>query len=85
MKMFFVRALRCCGAVVVAGLAVGCPDQSPAGPAEMSIDAGDAQTTVTWFFDGVMDRAENYDALDLALARADEVKSVLMRAGWREP
>jgi hypothetical protein len=31
-----------------------------------------------------MDRAENYDSLDLALARADEVKGVLIRAGWVE-
>jgi len=42
------------------------------------------QTTVTWFFDGVMDRAENYDSLELAMARADEVKGVLIRAGWNE-
>lgn len=40
--------------------------------------------TVTWFVDGLMDRVENYDSLDLALARADYVKSVLVQDGWLE-
>ena len=40
--------------------------------------------TVTWFVDGLMDRVENYDSLDLALARADYVKSVLLKDGWLE-
>ena len=41
--------------------------------------------TVMWFFDGVMDRAENYDSLDLAVARAEDIKGVLLRDGWLEP
>ena len=41
-----------------------------------------AQTTITWFFDGVMDRAENYDSLDLALARSDQIRGVLIEDGW---
>lgn len=45
----------------------------------------DAPVTITWFFDGVMDRAENYDSLDLAMARADYLRSVLVQDGWREP
>ena len=40
--------------------------------------------TVTWFVDGLMDRAENYDSLELALARSDYVKSVLVADGWTE-
>ena len=52
--------------------------------AHATIFPGDGQTTLTWFFDGVMDRAENYDALDLAMARADEIKGVLLRDGWVE-
>ena len=44
-----------------------------------------AQTTVTWFFDGVMDRAEKYDTLELAMARADHVRSILLKDGWKEP
>ena len=52
--------------------------------AHATIIPGAAQTTITWFFDGVMDRAENYDSLDLAMARADDIKGVLLRDGWTE-
>ena len=52
--------------------------------AHATIFPGESTTTVTWYFDGVMDRAENYDAMDLALARADHIKGVLLRDGWRE-
>ena len=51
--------------------------------AHATIFPGD-QVTVTWFFDGVMDRAENYDSMDIALARADQIRGVLLRDGWRE-
>ena len=37
---------------------------------------GERTVTVTWLFDGVMDRAENYDSMDLALARADEILGI---------
>ena len=40
--------------------------------------------TVTWFFDGVMDRAEQYDSIELAMARADEIRGILLRDGWKE-
>jgi hypothetical protein len=43
-----------------------------------------AQATITWFFDGVMDRAENYETLDLAMARADQIRGILERDGWKE-
>ena len=52
--------------------------------AHATIFPGDAQTTVTWFFDGVMDRAENYETLDLALARADQIRGILLKDGWKE-
>ena len=52
--------------------------------AHATIFPGDGQTTVTWFFDGVMDRAENYDTLDLALARADQIRGILTKDGWKE-
>jgi hypothetical protein len=29
-----------------------------------------------------MDRAENYDSVDLALARAEDIRGVLIRDGW---
>lgn len=40
--------------------------------------------TITWFFDGLMDRAENYDSMDLALARSDYLRSMLVAEGWTE-
>jgi hypothetical protein len=52
--------------------------------AHATIIPGPGQATITWFFDGVMDRAENYDSLDLAMARADDIKGVLLRDGWTE-
>ena len=50
--------------------------------AHATIFPGDGQTTLTWFFDGVMDRAENYDSMDLALARAEHIRGILLRDGW---
>ena len=52
--------------------------------AHATIFPGPSQTTITWFFDDVMDRAENYDSLDLAMARADDIKGVLLRDGWKQ-
>ena len=52
--------------------------------AHATIFPGDGQTTLTWFFDGVMDRAENYETLDLAMARADQIRGILLRDGWSE-
>jgi hypothetical protein len=52
--------------------------------AHATIFPGDTQTTVTWFFDGVMDRAENYENADLALVRADQIRGILIKDGWRE-
>jgi hypothetical protein len=50
--------------------------------AHATILPGTPHTTVTWFFDGTMDRAENYDSMELALARAEYVRGVLERDGW---
>jgi hypothetical protein len=52
--------------------------------AHATVFPGPGQVTVTWYVDGVMDRAENYEAMGIALARADEIKGVLLRDGWRE-
>jgi hypothetical protein len=52
--------------------------------AHATIFPGNTQTTVTWFFDGVMDRAENYDTVDLAMARADHIRGILLKDGWKE-
>ena len=50
--------------------------------AHATVFPGDQQTTVTWFFDGVMDRAENYDSTEVALARAEHIRGILLRDGW---
>jgi hypothetical protein len=52
--------------------------------AHATVFPGDDQTTVAWFVNGVMDRAEKYDTLDLALARAEDIRGVLLRDGWKE-
>jgi hypothetical protein len=52
--------------------------------AHATIFPGDAETTVTWFVDGVMDRAEKYDSMDLALARAEQIRGILLKDGWKE-
>ena len=52
--------------------------------AHATIFPGDVQHTVTWFFDGVMDRAEQYDSIELAMARAEEIRGMLIRDGWKE-
>jgi hypothetical protein len=52
--------------------------------AHATIFPGASTTTVTWYFNGVMDRAENYDAVELAVARAEEIKGILTREGWKE-
>lgn len=50
--------------------------------AHATILPGHPRTTVTWFFDGTMDRAENYDSIELALARAEHIRGILEREGW---
>lgn len=52
--------------------------------AHATVFPGDGHTTVTWYFDGRMDRAENYDTMDLALARAEHIRGILLRDGWKE-
>ena len=52
--------------------------------AHATIFPGDKDTTVTWFIDGVMDRAEKYDSIDLAMARADQIRGILLKDGWKE-
>ena len=42
------------------------------------------QSTVTWFLQGVMDRPEIYETLDHDLARADQIRGILLKDGWKE-
>lgn len=52
--------------------------------AHATIFPGPDRATVTWFFDGRMDRAENYETVDLAMARADHIRSILTKDGWTD-
>jgi hypothetical protein len=45
---------------------------------------GDSQITLTFFVDNVMDRAENFDEMDVALFRSNDVKRTLLGDGWKE-
>lgn len=50
--------------------------------AHATIFPGSPKTTLTWYFDGVMDCAENYDSVEVALARSDIVAEALLGDGW---
>jgi len=45
---------------------------------------GEPHSTLTVFVGDVLDRAENFDELDVALFRADDIKVTLLESGWRE-
>jgi hypothetical protein len=40
--------------------------------------------TLAFFANDALDRAENYDTMDLAMFRADEIKRSLLAADWKE-
>ncbi|MGQ0735219.1 MAG: hypothetical protein ACT4QD_16400 [Acidobacteriota bacterium] len=45
---------------------------------------GSPEVTLSFFLDDVMDRIENFEAMDLALFRSNDVKQSLMSDGWKE-
>jgi hypothetical protein len=45
---------------------------------------GATQVTLTFFVDNVMDRAENFDSMDIALFRSEDVRRTLVADGWKE-
>lgn len=40
--------------------------------------------TLAFFVNEEMDRVENYDSMDLAVCRADEIKRGLIEEDWKE-
>lgn len=57
----------------------------PAGEqARAVVIPGEPHTTLTVFVNDVMDHAENFDGIDIALFRADDLKVTLLGNGWRE-
>jgi hypothetical protein len=45
---------------------------------------GEPHSTLTVFVVAVMDRAENFDSVDVALFRADDLRAALLADGWRD-
>ncbi len=45
---------------------------------------GTTQVTLTFFVDNVLDRAENFDSMEIALFRSNDVKRSLEDNGWIE-
>jgi hypothetical protein len=52
--------------------------------AHAAILPGGPPFTVAFFVDHQLDRVENYDTLDLAVFRAEDVKRSLLEEGWTE-
>jgi hypothetical protein len=52
-------------------------------PAHAAILPGGPPFTLAFFVAGQLDRVENYDTLDLAVFRAEDVKQSLLVDGWR--
>ena len=46
--------------------------------------AGGPPFTLAFFVNEDMDRAENYESMDLAIFRADEIKRSLLKDNWKE-
>ena len=40
--------------------------------------------TVAFFVNNTMDRVENYDTMELAIFRAEDIKRSLLEEGWKE-
>ena len=40
--------------------------------------------TIAFFVNNTMDRVENYESMDLAVFRAEDVKRSLIEEGWKE-
>jgi hypothetical protein len=54
------------------------------GHARAVILPGGPPHTLAFFANDQMDRVENFDALEIALFRADEIKQSLTADGWHE-
>lgn len=54
-------------------------------PAHAAILPGGPPFTLAFFVAGQLDRVENFDTLDLAVFRSEDIKRALVEEGWREP
>lgn len=44
---------------------------------------GTPKLTLTFFVDNQLDRVENFDSMDIALFRSEDVKRTLIADGWK--
>lgn len=54
------------------------------GHARAVVLPGGPPYTLTFFANEAMDRVENYDAMDVALFRSEEIRQSLLADGWSE-
>lgn len=54
------------------------------GHARAVVLPGGPPYTLTFFANEAMDRVENYDAIDVALFRSEEIRQSLLADGWSE-
>jgi hypothetical protein len=52
--------------------------------AHAAVLPGGPPFTLAFFVAGQLDRIENYDSIELAMFRAEDVKSTLLADGWSE-
>ena len=45
---------------------------------------GGPPTTLTFFVNEVLDRAENFDSVDIALFRSDAIRQSMLGDGWKD-
>ena len=45
---------------------------------------GTPRLTLTFFIDNVLDRVENFDTMDVALFRSEDIKRSLFADGWKD-
>jgi len=65
-----------------AGLAQGRPQKGDRMRA--IVLPGGPPYTLTFFANDEMDRVENYESMELAVFRADEIKRALLQENWKE-
>lgn len=52
--------------------------------ARATIIPGHPTSTLVWFVDDTLDRAENFTDWNAAIARADETRRVMVEDGWHD-
>ena len=54
------------------------------GAARVTLIPGHPTSTLVWFVDETLDRAENFADWNAAIARAEETRRLMLEDGWRD-